>query len=365
MALASLIRPLPFLWHIFISGAAEVTVMAQVLKSALQSHAAPARVPRVSIGSGAEADRRAMIKQAACVILILSPNVWQDEPCLSDLSIAVQLGKKFLLVQDPDSRMPTHITPAAAMGTAPPHFRSLFEQNDVFSMYRRWFEQQAFLVSLFQVADLHSSIPHNYEQDQFVDIMEQKKSDVKELAMLKAGLWQYYEGFAERSGKLWGFYQVDAKFMPTLDLIELAVQFTSRSPESIPGYVAVFIMDWDKSSGDVAIREKSPRWQGKLDGGTGGTFHLQNKYADNLTFEPRPFVWHFFLSHIQRESSDMCGALVAKLEDLSPLGRKARVWYDQQAAAVINRCHGAWGKKQQEFHPDVEPLNLQVVVREL
>lgn len=92
--------------------------------------------------------------------------------------------------------MPTHINPQAAWASAPPDHKALFEHCDVFSMYRRWFEQQAFTHSLLQKAGFHGSLPYKYEQEQFADMMEQKRSDVQELATLKAGLWWYYEGYA-------------------------------------------------------------------------------------------------------------------------------------------------------------------------
>lgn len=71
--------------------------------------------------------------------------------------------------------------------------------------------------------------------------------------------------------------------------------------------------------------------------GVGGTIHLVNNYGDNLTFRPQPFVWHFFLSHIQRESSDMCGLLISCLHDRSTSGRHARAWYDNKAAAIVSK----------------------------
>ena len=71
--------------------------------------------------------------------------------------------------------------------------------------------------------------------------------------------------------------------------------------------------------------------------GVGGDFHLINKYSDNLTFKCQPFVWHFFLSHIQRESSDICGLLVSRMQERSCSGRRVRTWYDNKAAAIINK----------------------------
>lgn len=84
-----------------------------------------------------------------------------------------------------------------------------------------------------------------------------------------------------------------------------------------------------------------------MEGAVGGTFHLRNNYNDVLTFMPKPFVWHFFLSHIQRESSDLCGSLVACLQGLSPLGKVNldKKMSDEQALLFcqVVQEKGKWG----------------------
>lgn len=74
--------------------------MGNVLSSALQRNAAPARVPRVFLAFGRPtAERRSALAQSACLTLILSPHVWEDEACMADLAEAARQGKQILLVQ--------------------------------------------------------------------------------------------------------------------------------------------------------------------------------------------------------------------------------------------------------------------------
>ena len=67
-------------------------------------------------------------------------------------------------------------------------------------------------------------------------------------------------------------------------------------------------------------------------------FSLRNNFGDALTFRPQPFIWHFFLSHVQRESSDCCAALALALTELSVRGRRMRAWYDNKASALTKEA---------------------------
>lgn len=191
----------------------------------------------------------------------------------------------------------------------------------------------------------------------------EQRSDVRELAGLRAGHWLYYEGSAMRvwgpePGAIWGWYQIDAKFRPELDSLDLLLSFDSKNPNSIPSYKACFKMRWLRGkepgappSSDAAapqdeklqaglvkgaepppagdwliMDEATPRWRGTLVGGIGGRIHLINNFGDNLTFTPQPYVWHAFLSHIQREATDVCGVLVSHGEKKTLPGKRLRAW---------------------------------------
>ena len=67
-------------------------------------------------------------------------------------------------------------------------------------------------------------------------------------------------------------------------------------------------------------------------------FSLRNNFGDALTFRPQPFIWHFFLSHVQRESSDCCAALALALTELSVRGRRMRAWYDNKAGVLTKEA---------------------------
>lgn len=95
-------------------------------------------------------------------------------------------------------------------------------------------------------------------------------------------------------------------------------------------------MQWSQDDGSIVERREPVRWRGRVEGGIGGTFHIRNNYGDSLTFVKQPFVWHFFLSHIQREARDYCSMMATRMADLSVRGKRIRTWYDN-AAAVVNK----------------------------
>lgn len=99
---------------------------------------------------------------------------------------------------------------------------------------------------------------------------------------------------------VWGWYQVDAKFRPELRVVELLLQFESKSPTSLPSYKANFVLNWTPATteaggeapsvsagaadeklqqgiargalppppGDwLVLAEAQPRWRGSLVGG--------------------------------------------------------------------------------------------------
>ena len=94
--------------------------------------------------------------------------------------------------------MPSYVDVVRFAAAAPAEHRHLFDCQDVFPMYRRWYEQEAFLLNLMGVAGMDECIkrPYSQEGDDFVASLDRQKSDIKELAGLRAGLWVYYEGIA-------------------------------------------------------------------------------------------------------------------------------------------------------------------------
>ena len=92
--------------------------------------------------------------------------------------------------------MPSYVDVVRFAAAAPAEHRHLFDCQDVFPMYRRWYEQEAFLLNLMGVAGMDECIKRPYSQEQSPFSIAQQKSDIKELAGLRAGLWVYYEGGA-------------------------------------------------------------------------------------------------------------------------------------------------------------------------
>eukprot|EP00798_Chlamydomonas_sp_ICE-L_P007088 gene7088-190_t len=340
-----ILKPMPFLWHFYVLGAPDCGALAGILASTLIEVAAPGRKPRVYIACGA---------------------------------LSHSNGEETHPVNRP---RPSHALTHASSGSFGCSSSSASGKAGEFGY-----------------------IPSVPAVNVFVEAMQQKKSDVKELAIMKDGRWLYYEGVAvqvvgkkaglvwgwyqidcqfkpdvikkdqrptgavvgKKAGLVWGWYQIDCQFKPDVikkvvgknaglvwgwyqidcqfkpdvikkdqGLIELSFRFESKHAGSIPSYDAIFTLNWDQISGAVVLREPNPRWTGQLKGGQGGIFHIQNNYGSELTFKPQPFIWHYFLSHIQRESSDM--------EQLSINGRRVRCWYDNIASAVINKDAMALG----------------------
>ena len=71
---------------------------------------------------------------------------------------------------------------------------------------------------------------------------------------------------AERSesGSKWGVYQIDVKFYPDRDYVEMWVEFESYLPGSIPSYKDCFKMDWDE--GKQYVQKRGGGWHGDVAG---------------------------------------------------------------------------------------------------
>ncbi|PNW89011.1 hypothetical protein CHLRE_01g054600v5 [Chlamydomonas reinhardtii] len=333
------LRPQPFFYHFYLAGAPDGAASLGVrLASGLHEQSSPGCRIRLfrSLGASTE-ERAAALSCSAAVLAVLSPGAWSDPGFVSDLERAAARGLPVLFLYDPDPRMASHVELSACVASAPPGpVSALLRRSDVSALYRRWYEQDACLQHLMRSAGFGRCVHLPTDHDQFVFELHEARSDTASLQLMREGRWLYYEGQAAREGNVWGWYQLEARFQPELDLIELWVEFESKHTNSIPSYKARFQMQWDTKDNSVVERGLG-RWKGHVDG-IGGVFSLRNNFGDALTFRPQPFIWHFFLSHVQRESSDCCAALALALTELSVRGRRMRAWYDNKASALTKEA---------------------------
>eukprot|EP00198_Chlamydomonas_reinhardtii_P010886 XP_001700223.1 predicted protein [Chlamydomonas reinhardtii] len=333
------LRPQPFFYHFYLAGAPDGAASLGVrLASGLHEQSSPGCRIRLfrSLGASTE-ERAAALSCSAAVLAVLSPGAWSDPGFVSDLERAAARGLPVLFLYDPDPRMASHVELSACVASAPPGpVSALLRRSDVSALYRRWYEQDACLQHLMRSAGFGRCVHLPTDHDQFVFELHEARSDTASLQLMREGRWLYYEGQAAREGNVWGWYQLEARFQPELDLIELWVEFESKHTNSIPSYKARFHMQWDTKDNSVVERGLG-RWKGHVDG-IGGVFSLRNNFGDALTFRPQPFIWHFFLSHVQRESSDCCAALALALTELSVRGRRMRAWYDNKAGVLTKEA---------------------------
>lgn len=79
----------------------EVAALASTLGPLLTDVSAPGRRPKVTtcLSCSSPEERRAAVRAARAVLLVLSPSVWSDTGCMEDLRTARQLGKQVVLLQ--------------------------------------------------------------------------------------------------------------------------------------------------------------------------------------------------------------------------------------------------------------------------
>jgi hypothetical protein len=94
--------------------------------------------------------------------------------------------------------MPSYVGISAFISSAPPAHKDLFDDHDVLPLYRRWYEEEAFVTHIFRYTSLLDCLlrPYGQSGDDFVKCLREQRNDVKELVCLKEGLWLYYEGIA-------------------------------------------------------------------------------------------------------------------------------------------------------------------------
>ncbi|GIM07643.1 hypothetical protein Vretimale_11718, partial [Volvox reticuliferus] len=261
-------------------------------------------------------------------------------------------------VYDADPGMLSHVDPGSAVRGAPPGVISaLLVASDVYPYFRRCYEQEACVQQLLAVAGLprcEPPLPTN--TDEFLCELRESQSDSEGLILLRERRWVYYEGVAERAGNVYGWYQVDAKFKPDLNLVELWMDFESKQPGSDPSCRASYLFDWTRSNN--AVVEREGRWRGRV-GGMAGAFSLVNLLGDRIRLSPQPSIWHYFFSYEQQEAAGSCAVLAGRLAEFSAPGRRLRCWWGGQGAAIGRDARALGVAHSQHFALLLSPSALR------
>ncbi|KAG2500327.1 hypothetical protein HYH03_001903 [Edaphochlamys debaryana] len=337
------LRAQTFFHHFYLASPSDgASGLASLLASGLRNQSTPGCRVRLydSVhGSGGAAvarpaaERAAALDCSAAVLAVLSPNAWSDAAFVQDLEKAAELDLPVIFLYDPDPKSPAFVDLEAVLRAAPQGAVASYiaKALDVVPLFRRWYEQSACMEQLMRAAGFGRCVRLPTDDDSFAEELREARNELGGLAVLRDRRWAYYEGTAGRGGNVWGWYQVEAKFQPELELVELWVEFESKNPGSVPSYKARFSLDWRRA--DNTVREREGRWSGRV-GGIGGPFTLRNRFGDDLLFNPQPHIWHYCLSGLQGESAEACAALAAALPELSEQGRRMRVWYDDRSSAL-------------------------------
>lgn len=340
----------PFLYHFALVGVnEEIADTLHTFANVLEDRAVASRKPRTAILSpnGQDQDQNQSqdeekILQAAVLIFFITPSVWKDERIAGILRLARQHEKRVLLLSQIDPRLVGHCNIPEVMKEAPSDFQSL----DVLPFYRRIYEQNALLDQIFTLAGFPEAIPlESNLQDMWktssldFSLMESKLlskidlwTETNEGQLLEKGNWIYYEGSAQRGGDVWGWYQLDGVFNDDHQEFLLLINYQCQHPRAFPSYMKVTSFDWNPS--DHSFQENTPdgHWYGHRD--EEKNLIITNKFGDRIVHRAMPFVYHFFLSHIQRECTDLCAFVNAELIKISKNGKKIRCWFDQKASQI-------------------------------
>ncbi len=94
--------------------------------------------------------------------------------------------------------MPSYVDVQASIASATTACRLLFDDRDVYALYRRWYEEEAVVKQIWRASSLTECMARPYAQsgDHFTASLLRQRSDIKELVLLKEGRWLYYEGIA-------------------------------------------------------------------------------------------------------------------------------------------------------------------------
>lgn len=339
-----------FLYHFCLLGVInEIADTAATFANVIYERALQSRKPKIVTLCSAEYEnldnnhQEEFLLKSATIVVFITPSIWTDAKVLHQLKLAKENNIPIILISQSDPRLIGHCNIPEVMKSAPEDLQQL----DVLPFYRRSYEQNALLDYVLLQAGFIEAIPIDLTlQDMWkassldFSLMETKLlsyidnwDDTNEIDILEKGNWIYYEGTAQRGGTVWGRYQLDGIFHDERKEFILLINFQSENPRSFPSYMKVTTFDWNPEVSQ--FRENTPdgHWIGVRDTDSRDLI-TRNKFNDTITHKAMPFVYHFFLSHIQRECTDLCAFVTSELIKMSKVGKKIRCWFDQKASQI-------------------------------
>lgn len=341
------LAPLQFRHHFLVMGvAAEIEQTALAFATILHERSGVARSVRIVTclewGAGAEtggASVEELLRGASAVIVFVTASTWGQPRLVAAVGAALVGELTVLLVSQPDPRFQGHCVVGEAMAAAPPTLRSAA----VHPFYRRAYEQAALLDHVLCEAGFAEACPHlsrDHNSASGLEAMQAKLlvrldewgSEHSQMELIGSGAWLYYEGTAGRDGQVWGWYQIDVCYCDARKEAVFLTHYQSRNPRAVPSYMSLGEFEWRPDDG-ATLTQKGGSWRGARDPST-KALTIKNKFGDTIVHVCQPYVYHFFLSHVQREAGEACALLDAKLDEVTTAGKKARCWYDMKAAQI-------------------------------
>ena len=338
-----------FRYHMCVLGVqTEIAETASMFANIMHSRAQQSRKPRIMVLCDKVLIEKeisshfSIVRRSGILIVFVTSATWQDTFILQSLDIAQAAGIQIILISQSDPRLQGHCIVPDIMKDAPAFVQSM----DVLPFYRRSYEQNAFLDHIFTISSFTEAIIDDASLESYAHlgssdpaVIDNKLfaridlwTDTSELKLLQSGNWRYYEGKAGRGGHIWGWYQIDCLFHDDCGEMVMRVHYQSLDPGSVPSYLTISDFDWNPTDSSFA-EANGGSWHGTRNT-TDFNLVITNKFGDTIIHTAMPFVHHFFLSHIQREATDMCAFVASELRNVTKIGAKTRCWFDQKASEI-------------------------------